>query len=175
MSVMGNPCKKSDSDMNCLQFARAAEYSLRRGHGRRISVDEATAILDRNEEDGLVHQWINHAKTEAAQPYALCSCCKCCCVIWHAADIRRVPSDALFAKSRYEARVEEALCIGCGDCVDRCQFDAIELRSESGSEPSHARVVSESCWGCGVCTLACETGALGMLPVRPPEHIPSGE
>ena len=131
--MIGNPCRKSQAEANCLQFAKSAEYTLSRGHGRRISVDEALAIVDRNEDDGLVHQWMNHAKIEAAQPYALCSCCRCCCTIWHAADIRNVPNDAMFAKSRYEARVEADLCMGCEDCLERCQFDAIEMRQVEGS------------------------------------------
>lgn len=172
MAVMGKSCKKSESDMNCLQFAKSAEYSLSRGHGRRISVDEAISILDKNEEDGLVHQWMNYAKTEAAQPYALCSCCKCCCIIWHAADMRDVPSDAIFAKSRYDARVDKELCVGCQECLDRCQFSAIEMHSVKGSKRLNASVILGKCWGCGVCTLVCKSGALRMHLARPPEHIP---
>jgi len=175
MGVMGRPCRKSATHMNCLQFAKSAEYSLSRGHGRRISADEAIAILDKNEEDGLVHQWINYGKIKAAQPYALCSCCRCCCIIWHAADIRRVPNDALFARSRYEARIEGEICEGCRACVDRCQFDAIEMRIPEGAQGMKAAIDPEKCWGCGVCALACESGALRMHRVRPPEHIPAGE
>ena len=173
MKMIGNPCHKSDADANCLQFAKSAEYSLSRGHGRRISVDEAIAILDKNEEDGLVHQWMNHAKIEAAQPYALCSCCRCCCTVWHYADIRQVPNDEVFAKSRYEARVDPELCNGCQDCIDRCQFDAIEMQKVEGSKRLKAVVDPEKCWGCGVCTLVCEPEALNMHLIRPPEHIPA--
>jgi len=174
MGIMGKACKKSETDVNCLQFAKSAEYSLSRGHGRQISADEAIAILDKNEEDGLVHQWINYAKIEAAHPYALCSCCRCCCVIWHAADIRQVPNDAIYAKSRYEARVDAELCEGCKDCVERCQFDAIKMRRVKGTKRLNAVVDPDKCWGCGVCVLACGSGALRMHLVRPPEHIPPG-
>ncbi|MEE8374605.1 MAG: 4Fe-4S binding protein [Dehalococcoidia bacterium] len=171
--MIDDPCRKSDADANCLQFAKSAEYSLSRGHGRRISVDEALAIVDKNEEDGLVHQWMNHAKIEAAKPYALCSCCRCCCTIWHAADIRQVPNDEVFAKSRYEARIDVDLCDGCQDCVDRCQFDAIEMRMGEGSRRLKAHVDPDKCWGCGVCALVCKPKALRMHLVRPPEHIPA--
>jgi NAD-dependent dihydropyrimidine dehydrogenase PreA subunit len=175
MGVMGKACRKSETDVNCLQFAKSAEYSLSRGHGRRISADEAIAILDKNEEDGLVHQWINYAKIEAAHPYALCSCCRCCCVIWHAADIRRVPNDAIYAKSRYEARVDAERCEGCKDCVERCQFDAIKLRRVKEAKGLNAVVDPDKCWGCGVCALVCGSGALRMHLVRPPDHIPLGD
>ena len=173
MRVMDRPCRKTVLDATCLQFAKSAEYSLSRGHGRRISVDEAIAILDKNEEDGLVHQWINNARVEATQPYALCSCCRCCCTVWHYADIRQVPNDEIFAKSRFEARIDPALCNGCQDCVDRCQFDAIEMKKVQDSKRLKAVVDTEKCWGCGVCTLACPTEALRMHLVRAPEHIPS--
>jgi len=172
MGMMGNPCGRTEADPNCLQFARSAEFTLSRGHGREISVDEAIAILDRNEEDGLVHTWINHAKVADAQPYALCSCCRCCCTVWHYADLRNVPNDEIFAKSRYEARVDTELCDGCQDCVDRCQFDAIEMQKVEGSKRLKAVVDPGKCYGCGVCTLTCEPGALKMHLVRPPEHIP---
>ena len=174
-AVMQKACRKSPTDINCLQFAKAAEYSLSRGHGRRISADEAVAILNRNAEEGLVHQWMNYDKIEAASPYALCSCCKCCCIIWHAADIRNLPSDALFARSRYEARVETELCMGCRECMGRCQFDAIDLHPDDASGGEVARVDPEKCWGCGVCTLTCRDEALRMHLVRPPEHIPHAE
>jgi heterodisulfide reductase subunit A-like polyferredoxin len=116
---------------------------------------------------------MNHSKIEAAQPYALCSCCHCCCTIWHAADIRDVPNDAIFAKSRYEARVEADLCMGCEDCLERCQFDAIEMQRVEGSGQLKAVVDPQKCWGCGVCTIICEPQALQMHLVRPPEHIPA--
>jgi len=173
MKVVGRPCRKSDADANCLQFAKSAEYSLSRGHGRRVSVDEAMAIIDKNEEDGLVHQWVNSARVEAVMPYALCSCCRCCCTVWHAADIRQVPNDEVFAKSRYEARVDPDLCTGCQDCVDRCQFDAIEMQKVEGSKRLKAAVDPEKCWGCGVCTLVCAPEALRIHVVRPPEHVPA--
>ena len=100
-------------------------------------------------------------------------CCRCCCTIWHAADIRNVPNDAVFARSRYEARVDTSLCIGCEDCLERCQFDAIEMRKVEGSEQLQAVVDPRKCWGCRVCTLICEPRALRMHLVRPPEHIPA--
>ncbi|HEY49455.1 MAG TPA: 4Fe-4S binding protein [Dehalococcoidia bacterium] len=171
--MMGNPCSRTEADPNCLQFAKSAEYTLSRGHGREVSVDEAISIIDRNEEDGLVHVWVNHAKVAAVQPYALCSCCRCCCTVWHYADLRGVANDEVFAKSRYEARVDQDLCDGCQDCVDRCQFDAIEMQKVEGSKRLKAVVDPEKCFGCGVCTLVCEPGALRMHLVRPPEHIPA--
>lgn len=171
--IMGTYCKKTTLDPNCLQFAKSAEYSLSRGHGRRVSIDEAITIVDKNAEAGLVHSWMNHNKIEASLPYALCSCCRCCCTTWHYADIRKVPIDAVFAKSRYEARVDQDLCTGCEDCINRCQFEAIEMQQIKGQRWLKAAVNTDKCWGCGICTLICPSNALRMYLVRPPDHIPS--
>ena len=42
-------------------------------------------------------------------------------------------------------------CLGCGDCVDACQFDAIHINPETGLP----EVDEEKCTACGACTKAC--------------------
>ncbi len=46
--------------------------------------------------------------------------------------------------------------MGCGDCLDYCQFGALAL------EDFVARVDEELCMGCGVCSSKCEQGALSL-------------
>ena len=55
------------------------------------------------------------------------------------------------------SRVDEDLCIGCGDCDPYCQFGALEV-SEGVNH-----VIYENCMGCGVCTSKCEQGALTLV------------
>ena len=42
-------------------------------------------------------------------------------------------------------------CLGCGDCVSACQFDAISINPETGLP----EVDEEKCAGCGACAKAC--------------------
>ena len=42
-------------------------------------------------------------------------------------------------------------CLGCGDCVEACQFDAIRINAETGI----AEVDEEKCVACGACVKSC--------------------
>ena len=91
-------------------------------------------------------------------------------------DIVEAPMDKVWQKSRFIAIVDEKTCIGCQDCVDRCQFDAIEMVKPEGSKKSKklkAKIDADACYGCGVCVIGCDkVDALSMKIVRPPDHIP---
>ena len=42
-------------------------------------------------------------------------------------------------------------CLGCGDCVAKCQFDALHMNPETGLP----EVDEEKCTACGACAKAC--------------------
>ena len=48
-------------------------------------------------------------------------------------------------------------CLGCGDCVAACQFDAIHMNSETGLP----EVDEEKCVACGACVKACKAACIG--------------
>jgi len=85
--------------------------------------------------------------------------------------------EKIWVKTRFIAQIDEDACIGCQICVDRCQFDAIDMVKPEGNGKSKklkAKVDPEACFGCGVCVLGCkEANAMTMKTVRPPDHIPS--
>jgi heterodisulfide reductase subunit A-like polyferredoxin len=70
----------------------------------------------------------------------------------------------VIARSPFVNQVDESLCVGCQDCLDFCQFDALSLQEEI------AFVDQTKCVGCGVCVPACPEGAL-ILARRSPEEI----
>ena len=52
------------------------------------------------------------------------------------------------------AEVNEAMCVGCGLCVEACPFSAIELIDMK------AKVNEVLCKGCGLCSATCRSGAI---------------
>lgn len=55
----------------------------------------------------------------------------------------------------------EALCRGCGKCVEICEFHALELR-EDDSGLVRVFVNEALCKGCGTCASVCPTGAIDI-------------
>lgn len=71
----------------------------------------------------------------------------------------------MLASSGYTARVDEGVCIGCGDCNEYCQFGALSV-NEGVNQVDFA-----ACMGCGVCVSHCEYGAI-QLVLTPEKGIP---
>jgi electron transport complex protein RnfB len=69
------------------------------------------------------------------------------------------------ASSAFVAVVDQDLCTGCGDCLERCQFEALAV-------PHDICLVDPGrCVGCGLCMAVCPTEAL-HLERRPAGEIP---
>ncbi len=54
-------------------------------------------------------------------------------------------------------------CIGFGDCVEACPFDAIKM-----GEKGLPVIDKEKCTGCGKCALACPKEILKIMPISIP-------
>jgi len=52
--------------------------------------------------------------------------------------------------------IDKKKCIGCGDCVDVCPVEALNLKNEK------AVVDSEECIDCGACVNTCPEGAISL-------------
>ena len=124
---------------------------------REVSLDEALDIVRKNELAGLVHT-------------GACFCCTCSCEILFSLKKAGNRWD-LLGKSRYEAVVNEDKCAGCQTCVERCPFDAIEMKKVPGSKKLKASVNRENCMGCGVCIVGCQERAMFYELAKPPEFI----
>ncbi len=173
LTVVACPCRRAlrecDSPLGvCLQPKGRAEYHINRGAAKgELSLEEAIAVMDSAEEAGLVHSVGNNVVTQGV----ICNCCRCCCVVLNPL-IYYGKLQEVMSSSRFRASVDEALCTGCQDCVERCPFGAIEMRKFPSSKRLKAAVDAEKCMGCGVCIFKCPARALTLELVRAPEHIP---
>jgi ferredoxin len=122
---------------------------------RAISHEEALRILRESADSGLVHTTANVGDYGSV----ICNCCPCCCPTLRGVVEFQRPT--VVAHSDFYAAVDEAACDGCGDCLERCHFNALSL-PDSVCVVDHAR-----CMGCGLCAVACAPGALSL--VRRPE------
>lgn len=145
----------------CLQLGRGAEYTIKRGTGKKISLNEAIEILRRSEEAGLVHLTEN----TAGKSNVLCNCCSCCCEMLRFATDKK--TKGVLAPSRFQPEVENRQCTGCAKCVDKCPVKAIALNGND-----RACINPYTCIGCGLCGSACPEGAISLFRVRPVEFIP---
>ena len=124
-------------------------------NARYVSYDEALDSVKRAQEAGLVH--MAYTKKDDSFPKAICGCCSCCCAIF-ASVLRfgvQLPFPLVTSDKIAEYHADD--CIGCGVCVERCHFDAWELK---GGKPVY---YAERCYGCSNCTTTCPTQAITMI------------
>ncbi|MHA1973309.1 MAG: 4Fe-4S binding protein [Candidatus Hodarchaeales archaeon] len=69
-------------------------------------------------------------------------------------------NQSLLSQGSYERKqagfpiFDASKCVGCGLCVQRCPFNAIEITD------GKAHLLQENCRGCKVCLLSCPEGAI---------------
>jgi len=167
VAVVPCTCRRSIRECDlpldvCLQFNRGAEYAINRGAGRRVSAEEAIAIAGEAEEAGLIHTWPFGVSRRLT---AICNCCRDCCDIF-AIGIRVGTIEQILEKSRFRTEVDQELCNGCQDCVERCFFEAIEMKDSPPSKKLKATIDEGKCFGCGLCAIVCEPEAITMKLVQ---------
>lgn len=145
----------------CLQLGKAGSYAIERGTGRRIDKEEALRLLREAEEAGLIHTTMN----KAADTHFICNCCEDCCMIFPMLINRKL---CMCDPSRFVARVSTD-CTGCGDCLERCYFGAMELSNDG----STVVIDAEECMGCGLCQVACPENAITLEAAREIDFIPT--
>lgn len=127
---------------------------------KEVSLEETFEIVRANEEAGLIH-------------WGVCYCCPDACEMLYS--YTKAGRLDLVEPNRYQAVVDEDKCIGCQDCIEKCPFDAIEMRKTANSKKLKASIIAENCKGCGVCIVGCKQDALRYEIVRPPEYMKTRE
>jgi Na+-translocating ferredoxin:NAD+ oxidoreductase RNF subunit RnfB len=123
---------------------------------KEVTLEEALEVVKEAEAVGLVH-------------WGDCYCCDCCCE--NLFPVTRDKRFDLMTPNRFLAVVDEEKCNGCKKCVDRCYFDAVEMKPVPNSKKQKSSINPEMCKGCGLCIITCEPNALTYEIVRPPEYL----
>ena len=91
-----------------------------------------------------------------------------------AADLHLVLEPQILTRETFvggkKARIKHGHCLGCGECVQVCRFDAIDSDGPGNGRVGQTfRVDPLSCEGCGVCVHFCPEQAIEFAPA------PSGQ
>lgn len=106
----------------CIQMGSGAEYYISTGRGREITRQEAEEIIKKAEDMGLMHEG-PHTE-ELGECFAICNCCGCACFSMRIATLFKTP-DAI--RSNFSAVVDAEKCVACGQCVENCPVNALQL------------------------------------------------
>ena len=63
-------------------------------------------------------------------------------------------------KAEYVIQLDKNICDGCGNCILKCPFKAIE----KGDFRNNIKIDLNKCYGCGVCRHICPQEALSLYP-----------
>ena len=156
--LLDNPCNRPLEV--CLAIAPIEGVFDDRRNGRILSRQEAYALIDKCEEDALVHLTWNVKSGH----FFICNCCGCCCGVLRSINEWGI-SNAV--NSYYLAEIDPEACAACGTCADeRCQVKAIAEGEDAYS------VIKEKCIGCGLCVSTCPSEAIQMVRKQPEEIVP---
>lgn len=147
--LIGDPCDHPKE--NCLVFAPVEGAFDASEVDRAITKEEALKILFEAEDAGLVHTTGNYQ----GPTYYICNCCTCSCgILRSVAEFNNISG---VARSDFLAVVNDDLCVACGDCLERCQFGALNV------DGPVCEVETSLCVGCGLCVPVCPEDALVLI------------
>jgi Pyruvate/2-oxoacid:ferredoxin oxidoreductase delta subunit len=135
----------------CMQFGPGARFIIDKGLGREVSKKEAMEILEKSEQEGLVHCSTNQQNIDF-----VCNCCADHCIILVTALAQPKPGLAL--NSGFEPKINQEECITCDVCIENCPSAALAM-----SEDDLLALDLDRCFGCGVCATSCPTDAIVLV------------
>jgi Pyruvate/2-oxoacid:ferredoxin oxidoreductase delta subunit len=139
---------------SCLYFNQNAEFIIAANFGRKITKQEAYAILEASEEAGLIHTGAYNQDIND-----ICNCCTCHCG-------RIVPgmkqTQSIIGRySGFQPQMDAEICISCRSgrtCLEQCPMKALSL------DGTQTVVVNmDLCIGCGLCVRHCQDQAIRMV------------
>ncbi|MBN1180249.1 MAG: 4Fe-4S binding protein [Anaerolineae bacterium] len=144
----------------CFRLDDRGRWTLEMGEGQIVTKEECIQILLNADRAGLIHTGQRAEKGRKATVNG--NCCACCSYPIRAGMALGMAQQ--WPRRHYLAHRDEARCVGCGVCVERCPFGALFCRE---AEDGCMEIVfdADACFGCGLCANTCPEGAMTMRPL----------
>lgn len=145
MAATGEWCGHTIKD-RCFYVGDAGRYMVTTGRGRRVTYEEAMEIMEEAEAEGLMHQVSNIDGPD--EIFTICNCCRCGCQSLKNSFYYNMPN---VNRSGFIAKVDPEKCAACGECVEYCPANAVQLgqslcMKEAPAEPEERELAPEE-WG----------------------------
>jgi len=171
--LAGN-CEHFTHTVGCLFMGETAT-KLPHAISHEVSREEAHRHVDRAVSVGLVPM-VGKVRVDnfifltrdKGKLLSVCFCCHCCCMM---GALRHIPAkhldQVMTPLEGVSIEVTDA-CIGCGNCVETCIFEAISLENERA-------VHSDQCRACGRCVTSCPNDAVRITLHQPEASVKEAE
>ena len=156
-----NNCKDYPHDIGCI-FMGPTSRRIPEHIGKKATVEEALAQVDRADEAGLTHivgrnkidtVWMNVHPGKGL--LTVCHCCPCCCLWKVYPHLNDDITDKIEKLDGVSVKLDEDSCKRCRRCLmGVCMYQAISLKDNKIS------IDEDICRGCGLCVNACKFDAI---------------
>lgn len=156
-----NGCEDYPHDIGCI-FLGPTSRKIPDHIGKKASVEEALAQIDRADAAGLTHiigrnkidtVWMNIRPGKGL--LTICHCCPCCCLWKVHPNLDEDISGKLEKLDGVEVKLNQDNCTLCKKCLDDlCMYQAISLKDNK------IAIDNDTCKGCGLCVNACKFDAI---------------
>ncbi|MFW9949048.1 MAG: indolepyruvate ferredoxin oxidoreductase subunit alpha [Candidatus Thorarchaeota archaeon] len=156
--LLGKSCKTTDERSNCFLLGKSAQFAIEYKFANPISKENAKKIMNKASDEGLVHKAFHVHLNPELEEEAVCNCCSCCCGPFQLYYNGVMPFHTL---TSYQAELDETKCIGCGNCIEICPMETIDMNN------TIVKINLDKCIGCGVCVHHCPEKAIYLKRIGP--------
>jgi len=154
-------CQNHTHDIGCLFIGEDA-LKMPAALTRRVTRAEAHAHVDKAVAAGLVPT-IGKFRVDnflfmipdKKKLMSLCFCCHCCCMVTYTKHLPSRQLDEIIVPLKGLSLEVTDNCIGCGECIEYCGFNAIEIVEDKAVHNDYCRI-------CGRCATNCAQNAINI-------------
>ena len=154
----GDDCGYDVPLQSCMMVGAIADNLVKNGSARKLTFEEAVALLEEFDEKGCVHTSFHYKNDANLEAFAICNCCTDCCINY--GDFKKGALSKVYTRSFYKpVMVDESACVGCDICGKYCPTAATYY------DKTKKKLVFnyENCVGCGQCVTQCKFNVRKMV------------